>query len=377
MRMENLIVAALWHGPTKPNMNDMLQPILKVIQSLKEIGVPCVQGTILSKPKLLMAIFDLPAKASATNTKQFNVEYGCFYCFDKGEMYAGARIYPPDATHQVRTNEQMKKLALLAKETGKAQHGVKGESILAEYIEFPACIPIDYMHSILEGVFKQLMRHWFDSKFYNQPYSLRKFTRYINKMIKNIKPPNEIPRLPRALENTSFFKASEYRAWLLFYGLPNFSEFLPPEHTHHFSLLVVAMHVLLSEAINLEDLDIAHEMLVTFHDTVGDLYSPSMYTANMHSLVHTVPLVRLWGPLWAHSMFGFENLNGYLGGFHHGTRRKVSQISFGLELLQSLPSKLQELCEEESETTKRYLKQLLNKKRPNMQEIGDHCYAVG
>ena len=63
----------------------------------------------------------------------------------------------------------------------------------------------------------------------------------------------------------------------------------------------------------LADLDIVYKMLATFYQNAGDLYTPSVYTINMHSLEHIVAVVRLWGPLWSYSMFTFENLNGYLG----------------------------------------------------------------
>ena len=62
----------------------------------------------------------------------------------------------------------------MAEQTNTPLYGVKGRSILGEHVDFPQCVPIDYMHSILEGVFKQLMKFWFNSKFHSQPYSLRK-----------------------------------------------------------------------------------------------------------------------------------------------------------------------------------------------------------
>lgn len=248
-----------------------------------------------------VCVFDLPAKASATNTKQFNGEYGCFYCLDKGQLHNRARIYPPTASNTLRTTECMKDWAIKAEET---QYGVKGT--FGEYLDFPQCVPIDYMHSILEGVFKQLLKCWFNSSFHSEPYSLRKHLSEINKIVYKIQPPNEIQRLPRSLDQIQFFKASEFRAWMLFYALPILAMFLPPEYSNHLFLLVSSMHELLSDKINVSELDKIHMMLVSFHKAAGDLYSPNIFTMNMHSLIHTVPLVKLWGPLWVYSMFGFE-----------------------------------------------------------------------
>ncbi len=143
-------------------MNLLLQPILESISCIERDGIP--HKEIVIRAKLMQAVFDLPAKSAATCTKQFNGEYGCFYCLHKGEIYNRARIYPPQATTDfvLRSSSQMKAWAMEAERCGKSQFGVKGKSLLYDYLEFPQCIPIDYMHSILEGVFKSLMQFWFN-----------------------------------------------------------------------------------------------------------------------------------------------------------------------------------------------------------------------
>ena len=76
----------------------------------------------------------------------------------------------------------------------------------------------------------------------------------------------------------------------------------------------------------------------------------------MHSLEHIVAFVKLWGPLWSYSMFGFENLNGYIGKMSHGTSKIVYQMSFQIQLTQTLADKVQELSCLESIETKAYIK---------------------
>ena len=373
MLLPSALVAALWYGPVKPEMNLLLQPILNRISSIEKDGIP--HKSVVLRAKLLQAVFDLPARSSATNTKQFNGEYGCFYCTDKGEVFNRARIYPPTDKHTIRTSQEMREWAAKAETSGKPQYGVKGRSILSEFIEFPSCIPIDYMHSVLEGVYKNLMKMWFDPRFHSEPYSLRRHIGSIEKLISKVKPPKEVQCLPRSIDQLAFFKASEYRAWMLFHALPILSHFLPPEFVHHLSLLVSAMHILLSDEINVKELDRADNMLRTFYETAGGLYSFNIYTSNMHSLVHTVSFVKLWGPLWVNSMFGFENLNGYLGHTFHGTRKIVSQISFQIQLSQTVPFKLAELhvSVTESSAAQAYIKKLLSKSRLNMQKIAENC----
>ena len=377
VKVDNLIIAALWHGPTKPNMDIIFQPILHKISELEtKRTIVSLSPVKILRAKLLLAVFDFPARSSATNTKQFNGEYGCLYCFEKGEMHNGARIYRPALNVELRTNNSMNTLALRADETGKAQCGVKGSCVLGQYIEIPECIPIDYMHSVLEGVFKQLMKRWFDQKFYSQPYSLRKHIPSINKLLAQIKPISEIQRLPRSLDSLSFYKASEYRAWLLFYVLPVISPFLPSEYVHHLSLLVASMHILLSDKVKKDDLAVAHDMLSTFYISSGELYSDSIYTANMHLLIHTVPFVQLWGPLWVYSMSCFENLNGYIGTTFHSTKRILYQISFYIQLMQTLPKKLVSLSESEPEPTREYIRQLVTKGKTKFLELFENIVIL-
>ena len=223
------------------------------------------------------------------------------------------------------------------------------------------------------------MKRWFNPKYHGEPYSLRAHAYDIDKWVSAIKPPNEINRLPRSVDQMSFYKASEYRSWLLYYSLPLFFQLLPPDYVHHLALLVAAMHILLSDSISQKDLESAHCLLMCFHDVAGDLYDPSIYTINLHTLVHTVPFAQLWGPVWSYSMFGFENLNGYLGHTYHGTTYIVQQIAFEVQLKQTLPEFLREIMESESSSTRVAIEHLFDStcSRAKMYQISESCYYIG
>ena len=77
-------------------------------------------------------------------------------------------------------------------------------------------------------------------------------------------------------------------------------------------------------------------------------------------------------------MFGFENLNGYLGQTFHGTRKIVYQMSFNIQLKQTLPDKLKQLSLLESSETQAYLDKFLNSHhRSNMHQLSESCYGLG
>ena len=149
----------------------VLEPVLKQIDELDlEISVP--GGIRHLKAKLLLGVFDLPAKAAALNVKQFNGEYGCNYCLDKGKYVLRRRIYPPNAAHRARKTKDVEEWASKAQRIGSSVYGVKGVSVLAPYISIPECVPVNYMHAVLEGVTKSLMNYWFDSKYHSYSFYL-------------------------------------------------------------------------------------------------------------------------------------------------------------------------------------------------------------
>ena len=103
MNAENLILAGIWQGPIKPPMSVILPPVLEKINHLKANGiiVQTPSGLRTVKASLLVGVFDLPARAMATNMTQYNGRYSCTYCLDKGEHVSGRHLFLPE--HETRT----------------------------------------------------------------------------------------------------------------------------------------------------------------------------------------------------------------------------------------------------------------------------------
>ena len=66
-----IILASIWYGPTKPDMNILLKPVLNKLHELHTNGttINTTDGTKTLKSKLLLCVFDLPARAMAVNMK--------------------------------------------------------------------------------------------------------------------------------------------------------------------------------------------------------------------------------------------------------------------------------------------------------------------
>ena len=211
--------------------------------------------------------------------------------------------------------------------------------MLMEYSDIVKGVPIDYMHAVL-GVTRDLMAFWFDSKYSRRSFSLVRKLKLIDKKLLLVKPPHEFCRSPRCIATSiKYWKASEYRAWLLFYSLPIAAPHLPAEYAHHYSLLVYGMHILLGSDISSDQLALADQLLQSFYQHMPDLYGDESCKMNIHYLVHLSSFVRMWGPLWIYSCFGFENMNGHLKKMFHGTREILGQLVFTVKTQQSLALK--------------------------------------
>lgn len=287
-RTENTIICGFWIGQSKPDLNMILKPILKVIDNLNILGFSFASpdGMKNVRIKLLFGVFDLIAKAKVLNMNQFNSNCGCPTCLHLGE-HQGSRVYDPSKSYPLRTVQGIKE----AVRTGIAQKqvvdGIKGPSPLHKYIHLVNGVPPDYMHCVPEGVTKALLHFWTNPSYRSQPFSIRRDLKMVDNTLCKQTPPHEFTRSPRSTEqDLSYWKASELRSWLLFYSLPLVLHVLPPLYFHHFALLVCAMHILLSKEITDMECGAAEEMLQYFCMFLPELYGIRSCTMNAHSLLH-------------------------------------------------------------------------------------------
>ena len=74
-------LCGIWVGPTKSVMKLLLDPVMQRIQQLSTLGLDITMQsgeTITIRAKLVMGVFDLPAKAAVLCAEQINSEFGCF-----------------------------------------------------------------------------------------------------------------------------------------------------------------------------------------------------------------------------------------------------------------------------------------------------------
>lgn len=148
----------------------------------------------------------------------------------------------------------------------------------------------------------------------------------IDKRLLAIKPPVNVTRPPHSIRSHKFWKASEFRHFLLFYTRPCLKWTLPWQYLEYLLLLVQGSYCLLKDAISPPDIDETDMFLNILVGHYVTLYGKCHISFNVHILLHATSSVRNWCPLWCQSAFIFESHNGNLLKLFHGTHSVQEQI---------------------------------------------------
>lgn len=337
LRNKNQLLLGFWYGTRKPCMNMFMQPFAEEMRLLNETGfnsTPYLSDEEVNiKVHVLLFTVDSVARPLVQNMSQFNGEYGCPYCLQKGHRIrvgnGTSRIYRY-GKYKARTEEQHWKHIKSALKKKERIKGVKGPSILQSIpgLHIIHGFPPDYLHSCLEGVGKMIALAWFDPQYKDKPFYLNKKTtkkqKELAERLENIMPPKEITRVARALDKD--YKASEWKNFILYYSEPCLKGLMSQKYYNHWHLFVSALHILLKNEITEDELTKAEQSLTQFVSMMEELYGEEFMTFNVHLLTHTCTYVKYYGALWAWSTFPFESFNGVIKTLHNGTQYIPNQV---------------------------------------------------
>lgn len=359
LRSSYLLLCGVWCDSKKPPMNMFLKPLVDELVAIdNKGGVTWSCNGVETKSKVIAPLIcaDAPARASLMNVLNHNSKYACNLCEQKSlripltadealvrlrgnrKLRRKRAFLFKEEPSRLRSHDRMMHQAALAYRTKRPVKGVRGPTVLSAVpaISLATCVYPEYMHLVCLGSVRHFMDLWF-----NVPgrWNIAQHISDIDNFMKNIKPPSYICRLPTGVSDMKNWKASAFRAWLLFYSLPALVRFLPKDYMQHWLLFVMAMFLLLQEEISEADLTKADTMLQLFVRDIGRLYRKKDYVYNTHCLLHLPLIVRRWGPLQCSSAYIFENYNGVLTKLIHGTKNRAKElmnilkIARGLEVL--------------------------------------------
>lgn len=197
-----------------------------------------------------------------------------------------------------------------------------------EHFNIVWSLSVEYMHCVLQGVVKRILKLFTNSKYSNKSHYINPAKRKnLNRKILSIRPTSSIVRKPRSLDQLAVFKASEYRSMLLYYLPVCLPGSVPNVYVQHVRLLSAAVYILLKKSIPVTELDRSEGMLESFVKEHQELFGKENMVMVVHLLKHLAESVRKLGPLWCHSAFAFERNNGCLLKMVNGTTDVLHQIS--------------------------------------------------
>ena len=295
---------------------------------------------------------DSPARAIVRNVKQFNGEFGCDWCEFEGVTVTDnsgplVRYYPYRFPVVMRSARKQAAYAIQATAANPIK-GVKGMTVadLLPTFDTVRGTVADYMHSVCQGIMRQMVDLWFDAKNHNKSYYIGKKTKLVDERLQCISPPSEIHRSPRGISKRLHWKASEWRAFI-FYSLVVLYGILPTSFLNHYFLFVYGIYTLLGDSISDTSISLSELCLTRFVIKLEELYGLSSCKFNVHCLTHLAYCVKDCGPLWATSAFAFESHNHVLINLFSGTQFVPQQITETF-LLSSKVSSLSKICIDEN-----------------------------
>nr|XP_055062963.1 uncharacterized protein LOC129446026 [Misgurnus anguillicaudatus] len=346
MRQDNVLLCGLWFGDEKPHMTTFLKPFVDECVKLEDSGFTWEKekGVFINTKVIpLVLVSDSVARPLLQNIKQFNGEYGCSYCLHKGKLVekgrGSTRVYPFHQNLDLRNQEQTNEFVENALESGQPAFGVKGPSVLCRLPSFDViegCVP-DYMHSVLLGVARTVTGLWLNSENHEKHWYIGRSRHLIDELLLKIKPPCNVPRVPRSVTLRKFWKAHEWYMWLFYYSLPVLKGILPEPLLNHWSKLVKGVSLLLGENITREQITESESLLTDFVKDMEVYYGETNMSYNVHLCLHLPRSVVNWGPLWAHSAFVFESYNAKLLDMIKSTQGVALQIVKTFWLQKALP----------------------------------------
>ena len=207
--------------------------------------------------------------------------------------------------------EQMK---ISVRKTDENYHRGTSSLLKVPNIGLVTNVALDYMHLVCLGVTKKLLLLWL-----NGPLNVRIGGRATNTISQNLmfmrnSVPRKFSRKPRSLTDIKYWKATEFRQFLLYTGPVVLKPVLPKHLYRHFLSLHVAVTILVSPILimNESNINYAEQLLQYFVKHFAGLYDTKFISHNVHNLLHVCNDVRNFGILDNFRAFPFENFLGTL-----------------------------------------------------------------
>jgi hypothetical protein len=297
--LSRTFVAGAFYGTSKPsNIKDFLCKAVTELSYLTHNGLTI--GDRHFPFKIMAFICDSPARSFIKGMKYCTGYHCCDFCTIKGERGSGKVIFL-ESNCTERTDQSFQ-LQVDSKHHNYESPltGIPGLGLVTQF-------PPEPMHCCYLGVCKRFLTAWIEE--YLRPSERKRLSNEIEALGRQL--PVEFKRKVRSLSCLKFWKATEFRNFVL-YIFPNISRnFFPLSMYNHFLLLHFSLYTLSRK--NFQKLYIeAEACLRKFVHEVPKFYGEDHMIYNVHILLHLPKFVLKLGPLEFWSAFRFESFLYYI-----------------------------------------------------------------
>ena len=292
-------VVSIFHGKTKPPLNDFIMPFISEFNKLEQVGLN-FKGKVYNV-KIRCFICDAPAKAYIKGIKGHTGYYGCDKCIQTGIRVNRVQTFPEtDACRRTNDSFRLKE---------NPEHHKYETPLLNLNIDLIKAFPHDYMHLVCLGVMRRLLYSWAGKTKSRNGRIASQDIISISSLLIDARNywPSDFNREPRGLLELDYWKATEFRQFLLYLGPVYLKSILQKDLYRHFLLLHCSISILGSSDLHLTMNDTAQTYLKKFVELAPKYYGSEILSYNMHSLVHLNEDVLNFGILDSFSAFPFEN----------------------------------------------------------------------
>jgi hypothetical protein len=344
---QNILTSLIIPGPKKAkDLDSFLQPLVSELLQLDN-GVDAFDSHTNTPFKLrawaTLVTGDGPALASVSGMKApGNAFRPCRTCTIEGKSRGGRHktYYVPHSTYNfsnppIRTDvrETIKLVAQSHSSEESKFYGIARASILLRLrsVHFNRSFPADIMHGVLQNVVPGLFSLWNRTKLAiddvrhgnpHEPYYLKDSQlESISNALHDSRGciPTYLGHAPRKIkDHYRGYKASEWAAWLQYFGVPLLDQHIGDEHVANFRQLGQFYTLATRHSLTERDVLAVQQLAIEFVRTYERLYYRedsmrlSVCTINVHQLLHFADYIRDCGPACYWWQFVMERYCGII-----------------------------------------------------------------
>lgn len=299
-----LFLIGSYAGPNAPKSScEFLKDFVEEAKKLQDNGILVGSDSVPRPFQIRLLSCDAPARAFISGTKGHSAKQGCSKCCQIGKKFRNTGIIFNTEIKQLRTDHSFDS----RQDPGHhlCQFQTKKSALEKLGIGMVSQIPIDAMHLLDLGIARKILLRLSTFKSVGYRPDIKKISENLLSYSDYI--PSEFQRKPRSLHLLHFWKATEFRQFVLYTGVVALKNNVSDDIYYHFLTLHCAYRIFLCQKLSESCIESAQSLIENFVENFSYVYGSDQISYNVHNMLHISDCVRQFGPGDSFSTYRFEN----------------------------------------------------------------------